>query len=414
MTLKWTKYIPISPTDKQFVFLLADNVKELFYGGAAGGGKSYALIAGALQYVDRPGYNALLLRRTFADLAKPKALMDIAFDWLSGTDAKWSGQNRRWTFPSGATLGFGYLETDRDIYQYQGGAYQYIAFDELTQFTEVQYRYLFSRLRKPIGLNIPLRMRSASNPGGDGHEWVKQRFLTERSPNRMFIPAKLQDNPHLDQVDYTESLNELPSVMRQQLLCGDWDIRMEGGLFKRSWFSIVEDYPHDANIVRYWDLAATEEGDYTVGCKMAEKDGKFYVLDVKRVRTTPMNVERVVAQCASEDGHSVLIYIEQEPGQSGNAQMDNYIRKVLLGYVTYPDKKTGNKITMALPVSASAEHGNIYILKGTYITQFLDELEAFPETTHDDQVDAMSGAFNALVKLRMNAVRQIGTIDFKW
>ena len=97
-------------------------------------------------------------------------LMDRARDWLGGTQARWNAHDHVWTFPSGASLTFGYLETERDKYRYQSSELQYIGFDELTQFGESQYLYLFSRLRRLAGCKVPLRMRSASNPGGLGHD----------------------------------------------------------------------------------------------------------------------------------------------------------------------------------------------------------------------------------------------------
>ena len=117
---------------------------EALYGGAAGGGKSDALLMAALQYVDVPGYAALLLRRTYADLALPGALMDRAAEWLSGTDAKWNGQEKSWSFPSGATTTFGYMATDADKYRYQSAEFQFIGWDELTQFPSDPYLYMLS------------------------------------------------------------------------------------------------------------------------------------------------------------------------------------------------------------------------------------------------------------------------------
>jgi len=172
LTPRMTKYIPHKPTPKQAAFLLLP-VREAFYGGAAGGGKSDALLMAALQYVDMPGYSAILFRRTFSDLALPGALLERSTEWLKPTDAKWDDNKKTWHFPSGATLTFGYLEHENDKYRYQSSEFNFIGFDELTQFTESQYRYLFSRLRRLKGSEVPLRMRAASNPGGEGHEWVR-------------------------------------------------------------------------------------------------------------------------------------------------------------------------------------------------------------------------------------------------
>ena len=393
-------WIPHEPTPKQAEFLLMPT-REAFYGGAAGGGKSDALLMGALQYVDAPDYAAILFRRTYADLALSGALMDRAHEWLSGTAARWNEREKTWTFPSGATLTFGYLEYENDKYRYQSAEFQYIGFDELTQFTKSQYLYLFSRLRRLKNSRVPLRMRSASNPGGVGHEWVKQRFLVERP--HLFVSAKLDDNPHLDREAYLESLQELDSVTRQQLINGDWTARPAGRKFRREWFEIVDAAPADAVRVRYWDLAATEpkpgkDPDWTCGTKMAEKDGIFYIEDVKRTRQTPRFVEALIKQTAELDGRAVEIWMEQEPGSSGVNTIDHYRRRVLLGFAFRGNKTTGSKEVRANPLSAAAEAGNVKLVRGPWINDFLDEAEAFPGGSHDDQVDSASGAFEMLVR----------------
>ena len=229
LQLPWTEYIPHKPTSKQLAFLLLTN-REALYGGAAGGGKSDALLMAALQYVNAPGYSALLLRRSYTDLALPGALMSRAREWLMPSSAAWRDSMKTWVFPSGATITFGYLERPGDEYRYQSTEFQFIGFYELTQFNENQYRYLFSRLRRTEDIDVPLRMRAASNPGGIGHEWVRGRFIDAEgvAEGRIFIPASLPDNPHLDQEAYLESLNQLDPITRQQLLMGDWSARQRG------------------------------------------------------------------------------------------------------------------------------------------------------------------------------------------
>lgn len=221
-------FIPHRPTIKQAAFLLLE-CREALFGGAAGGGKSDALLMAALQYVDVPGYAALLLRRTYADLALPGALMARAHAWLAGTAARWSETEKTWSFPSGATLGFGYLDHPKQKYRYQSSEFQFIGFDELTQFDEAEYTYLFSRLRRGTALKVPLRMRAASNPGGAGHDWVRRRFLLGgQTRERFFVPATLADNPFLDRVEYAASLANLDPTTRAQLLMGDWDAEDDG------------------------------------------------------------------------------------------------------------------------------------------------------------------------------------------
>jgi len=398
VTILENRWIPIVPTSKQTEFLLIPD-RECLYGGAAGGGKSEALLAGALQYVDVPDYAALLLRRTYSDLSLPGALMDRASDWLTNTPAKWSSVDKTWTFPSGATLTFGYLESEKDKYRYQSSEFQYIGFDELTQFSESQYTYMFSRLRRLGRSRVPIRMRSGSNPGGVGHEWVKNRFI---KGDKLFIPARLEDNPHLDQEEYLKSLSELDPITRKQLLEGDWSATLKGDLFNRNWFQIVDDYPRDARLVRHWDLAATRAGkgsdpDYTVGLLLGEKDGIYYVIDIQRMRGTPMEVERRVEQTAHLDGVEVVVSMEEEPGSSGK-NTSSYYRRLLAGYTFKAVRPTGSKRVRASPVSSQAEVGNIKIVRGRWNKAFLDELVMFDEGAHDDQVDALSGAFEYLTR----------------
>lgn len=237
--IRSNQWIPHCPTLKQLRFIAAPH-REKLYGGAAGGGKSDALLMDALLYVDDPGYSAILFRRTYADLALPGALMDRAHDWLGGTAAKWNEQTKTYTFPSGATLTFGYLEHENQKFRYQGAEFQYIGFDETTQFTETQYRYLRSRLRRGASMRVPLRMAAASNPGGVGHQWVYEWFVAPKERdalNRLFVPAALDDNPYLDRDEYRRALEELDDVTRDQLLKGLWVTDESTHPFKREWWS---------------------------------------------------------------------------------------------------------------------------------------------------------------------------------
>jgi predicted phage terminase large subunit-like protein len=416
LTPKLTPWIRQSPTDAQRAFLLL-TCREVLYGGAAGGGKSSALLAAALQYVDVPGYSAVIFRRTYADLAKPGALMDRAHSWLGGTSARWNENKKQWRFPSGAVLTFGHLETENDKYSHQGAEYQFIGFDELTQFSETQYRYLFSRTRRLKGHAVPIRTRAASNPGGEGHDWVYRRFFIEptgddpKARRRVFIPAKLADNPHLDEAEYRESLAELDPVTRRQLEQGDWLAKRQGEMFRREWFPVVDAPPRvwKPRIVRYWDTAATDpnepkrdgkkrggDPDYTVGLKLAEWQGMYWVLHVKRLRGRPSAVEDAIGTTAREDGHDVHVWLGEERGSAGKNLVSSYARGVLRGFVVEGYRETGDKATRAGPPSSAAEKGHVHVLRGAWNTEFFDELEAFPGPSHDDQVDALSGAFYAL------------------
>lgn len=371
----------------------------------------------ALQYVDHPNYSALILRKSYADLALPDAIMSRAQEWLGGyPDVKWSSERKTFTFPSGATLSFGYLESEADKYRYQGAAFQFIAFDELTQFTRSQYLYLFSRLRKAASADVPVRIRAASNPGGIGHDWVYERFMPKVGESgtpevpvdnngnpRRFIPARLHDNPYLNYDEYVRALSELDAVTREQLLNGDWKVRPVGGIFKPFSFSIADERPSTMRLCRYWDMAATSNGgDWTVGALVGRDltTGYTYILDIVRLQGSPAQVETAIATTAARDGKRVPIRMEQEPGSSGVSVVDYYSRRILYGYDFRGVKSTGSKVQRAMPIAAQAERGNVRVLRGDWNSRFFDEVYAFPEGVHDDQVDAISGAFSALAVSR--------------
>lgn len=417
------KYIPVEPTSKQAAFLLLQN-REAFYGGACGGGKSVALLMAALQYSNIPGYNAILFRRTFSELELPGALMDMAAEWLhpfkKSKEIHWSELKKRYTFPGNATLTFGYLDKAGDRLRYQSAYFHFAGFDELTHFEQTDYEYLWSRVRrnkKQRDLGIPLRVRAASNPGGPGHQWVKQRFLVEGlEKGRIFIPAVMEDNPHLDIETYDENLMELDPVTRAQLKEGDWNISGGGKIFRREWFGIIDRLPDVGGKfvprVRYWDLAATDKDvskvygyrpAYTVGLRMAKfkvnNDYIFVIEDVQRFQKTPDEVEAKIKEITAMDnqGHQgkVEVWMEQEPGSAGINTI-NYYQKSLKGYSFRGYKETGSKVLRANRVAATAGAGKIKLLRGVWNNDFLDEVNFFPEGRIKDQVDAFSGAFDKL------------------
>ena len=414
LTLPPRKYCPNIPTTKQLAFLLCPRL-EFFFGGAAGPGKTEALLMSALQYVDHPHYRALLLRRTFRQLNQSNSIMNRARQQLANTDAVWNTTDKRITFPSGATLTFGNLDSDEDVFQYDSSEFQYIGFDELTSFTERQYTYLFSRLRTTKNNPVALRMRSASNPGNRGHDWVKARFMIGQSPaslrkefpERFFLSARIEDNPHLRREEYVAALANLDAVRRRQLLEGDWEVTPSGNLFRREWFEIVDEWPREVSgIVRAWDDAATRDGgDWTVGVLMARaRTGIFYVIDVVRRQGSPLDVERLKAQTAKTDADltakRAVVLLQQEPGAAGKSFIDAQMRGPLCGFNVKVENPTGDKYTRALPMSSAAQAGNIKLVRGRWNRDFVDELEqAGPDPKlydHDDQWDAAASAFNHL------------------
>lgn len=176
----------------------------------------------AAQYVHCPDYHALILRRTFPQLSQEGGLIPRSIKWWAGTAAQWNESKKKWTFPSGATISFGHMNSEKDKYNYQSGEYSLIIFEELTQFTKTQFLYMRSRLRRNRSADFPVRIRSTSNPGGVGHKWVKARYIDGMDKERGFIQSLLDDNPYLNTEEYEETLADLPETERLQLRFGDW------------------------------------------------------------------------------------------------------------------------------------------------------------------------------------------------
>jgi predicted phage terminase large subunit-like protein len=382
---------------------------EAFYGGACAGGKTDALLMGAIMGCHLTDFNAILFRKNLKMHQHASGLIPRSKNWLMGKGPVWNGSLLRWTFPSGATISFGYLDSPDDHFNYQSSEFQYIGFDELPQIREDQFRYLFSRLRKlETQKDVPLRVRTAGNPDGPYVLFVKRRYVDEQTKIAKFVPARIDDNPGLEKETYRQSLMYLDPITRARLMEGDWEIQDTGRVFRRSWFAVVKSTPLGLDSIRYWDKAATahkkgKDPDWTAGVLMGkDKDGFFYILDVVHFRGTPAENEQTIRHTAEIDVKRAYVgnyqvWMEQEGGSSGVEAIDHYARKVLPGYVFHGDRVTKSKTERAAPFSSMAEAGNVKILSGAWdVLGYLDELESFPEADHDDRVDASSGAFNML------------------
>lgn len=410
---------------------------ELLYGGQAGGGKSDSLLVEGLRHISEPGYTAIFFRRTFPELEQriiPRS-RELLANW-----GKYNDNKHIWLFPAGSSLRFGHLQHEKDKYNYQSAEFCYVAFDELTQFTETQYLYLFSRARNSYGL--PVRVRAATNPGGEGHEWVKRRWLPwlgsrdelkraglprakpgemlhfkrvedqdvltaaddPDSLSRSFIRASVYDNPTLLRMDpqYIQRLMALPLIERKRLLEGDWSIMPQGNVFKREWFQTVERPPEGLRTVRFWDLAASTKtsADYTAGAKVGvTEDGRWYVLDLVRGQWTWPDARRVIAQTAQADGVSCPVIIEDVAFQ--RAAYDDLLRlPEMAGYTVRKESPKGDKLNRAQVWSAKLEGGIFYLVRAAWNGPLMHECLTFSGDgkARDDQVDAVSGAVQALAQ----------------
>ena len=425
------KFIPYSPWPKQWVALCWKNpakVTELFYGGAAGPGKSQVLLMAAAQYVDMPQYRAILIRRTWVDLNQPGGLIPRSKEWW---DNRWWNESKRcWTFPSGAIIQFMHMEHPDDRFKLKGAQAHFIGYDELTEFpSEEMYSYAFRSLRKERGDPIPLRLWGASNPGGPGHEWVKRRFIgrlrkgedlknflianpyDKSKPHEcLVVLGTMEDNPSLDQ-SYSETLDRLSALERRRQKFGDWDAAAEGSFFNRENFPVIDAIPDGVEIVakvRAWDRAAStkKDADYTVGVlAWLGSDGIIYIVDVVRGRWTTGEGDDIIVATAEADGIDTLIWGQQDPAAAGKGEDERMKNDVLLRFnyfsETVATNRKGAKALRARPLARMSEQKRVKVLPGAWNDAFLSELEQFTEDgSHqfDDQVDPAALAARKLTE----------------
>lgn len=259
---------------------------EVLFGGSAGPGKTDCLVAGLTRDVMNPRYKALLIRRTFPQLQE---IIDRCWRMYPAMGATYRATEKRWLFPSGATIDLGHMQHEDDKYNYQGKEYHRIGLDELTQFSETQYTYLFSRLRT-TDPDINPQILSSTNPGGMGHYWVKERFVSitdhgrtyfdpRTGLSRVFIPAKIEDNPtlFLNDPGYLARLEALPEIERMRLRHGIWDA-FEGQVFTELSQRLhgCEDFEIPPEWERYCVLDWGYAKPFSVGWYAVDYDGIVY------------------------------------------------------------------------------------------------------------------------------------------
>ncbi len=424
-----------------------------FYGGAAGGGKTAALLLDFArpELVQLPGYGGVIFRRTYAQVKNEGGLWDEATKFYPDIGGEPKESVLEYQFPPGSTVRFAHLQHEKNKLDWQGAQLARLGFDELTHFSETQIFYMLSRARTTIGIRP--QVRGTTNPDADswlvtGPDGWGSGFMSwwidddgfaipERSgvvrwfvriqreihwasdPSDLklqfpgvppksftFIASKLSDNRILMEADpsYLANLMALHPTERARLLEGNWKVRDEAGKFiNRGWFPILDQVPIQGGLeCRFWDLAATaketrgDDPDWTVGWKMRKVGHEFFVSDVLRLRGNPAEVERTVLNTAAADGRGCLIGFEQEPGSAGKQQIHEW-RQKLTGYPVRSLVPHGDKLERARPFAVQSEAGNIKMLRAPWNNAVLSVLHSVPDGAHDDDLDAGSGCYQVLM-----------------
>jgi len=420
------------------------------YGGSAGSGKSFALLTECAKDVSDPEFAAVVFRRTTKQITNPGSLWDAASKMYEGLGTKSNQTDLEIAWPGGGKIKFAHLEHEKNKVDWAGAEIPLVCFDELTHFTESQFFFLMSRNRSMW--QGKKRIRATCNPDADSWVagfiawWIDQETgipIDDRSgvlrwfiringkliwgdskqelldahrilgldddhveqikPKSItFVKATIFDNVFLLKNDpgYLANLRALDYVEQARLLGGNWKIRPAAGLyFQREWCEIVDAVPAGCKIVRYWDLASTEkldsnDPDWTVGIKLL-KDMRtkiYYVVDARRLREGPLKVEQAIINTAKSDSVDCKIGLPQDPGQAGKSQAQYFVRQ-LEGFTVKTKGERGDKVTRFGPVSSQCAAGNVKFLRGHWNEEVFKTLEGFPDAPHDDDADALAGAF---------------------
>ena len=441
----------ISPQAGPQTMFMASKADIVIYGGAAGGGKTHALLLEALRHKDVKGFGGIIFRKNYTQITAEGGLWDAShklFSQVKNAESK-KTPKLHWRFEGGGKLSFAHLEREEDLKSWQGTEIAYIAFDELTHFTKRQFLYMLSRNRTTCG--VKPYVRATCNPDVDSWVadfiawWINQETgypipersgqvrymcvlndtiywadnseeLTEKydvSPEECktvtFIASRLEDNKILMESDpgYLANLKAMTEVDMERLLYGNWKIKASAGsFFKRTQVGeFLVKTPDDlVAVCRAWDLAATDKDEndnaaYTAGVLMGKrKDGRFVILDVINQQLKAGDVRVLVSQTAMIDKvkyPNVRVRLPQDPGQAGKEQAQSYMT-MLAGYDVVIKPESGDKATRAEPMAAQWQHGNFDIVVGEWNEAYFNQLESFPDSKFKDMVDASSSAFGEI------------------
>lgn len=432
---------------------LACDADVAIYGGAAGGGKTWALLLYLAMCAHVGSFTAMIFRRESKQHRGAGGLWEAAQDLLPALGAKFrESPELEMRFPAGGVVTFDHMQHEKDKKKVQGKELAFIGFDELTHFTESQFEYATTRRRGKSGCPIKPMVRATCNPDPDSfvrklidwwidddtglpipersgviryyvrdhdtdelvyadtREELEARYPGRRVLSLTFIASTLDDNPKVDS-EYRGILENLTRVQRERLLGGNWNIKpAAGNHFRREWFHFIDD---DDPIldrlvleVRGWDLAATEatesnpDPDYTASFHAgATKDRKIVILHAEDFRASPGKVRERVKARADADGRGVHVALWQDPGQAGKEQAESYKNELReVGRKVLIQTAAKNKEAYADIWSPIVERGDVYIVRGPWNDRLITQLEQFPDGNHDDMVDAGSRAMIELTR----------------
>lgn len=372
----------------------------------------------ALMYVELPDYAAILFRRTFADLALEGALMDRAHDWLNGTAARWRANEKRWEFPSGSTLTFGYMDGPNDWRRYDSAEFQFVGMDESSQFRPHDINAMQGRLRRPKGSRIPIRLRLGSNPGGEAHDFLGDRYVhpEEDNPERAFIPALFEDNPYLDIEEYAktlESLKDIDPILYRQRRFGEWIRDESDTIFQAKWWDANDRprvrYDIDDGAVKnrvferylFFDTAFRDkESSAYAACVVLEVMSGSYRVNVRHATREKLQVPDLdpwVTELAREWNHDGLLAdVVIEDRASGIGLVQTLKRAA--------DRDTADRIVGFAPPGSKDEkckQAAIYCRLGIvpipypsenagWLSMFMKELLKVPNSDYRDLSDAFA------------------------
>lgn len=445
-----TESITLKPQEGPQELFLSSCADIVVYGGAAGGGKSFALLLECMRHISTiKGFGATIFRKTSPQIRNEGGLWDESRKLFAPLGADPVESILKWKFPPfGNAVKFAHLDHEKDVHNYQGSQIPLIGFDELTHFSESQFFYMLSRNRSTCG--VKPYVRATTNPDSDSwlgdfidwwidkegypikeHSGIVRYFarindviewgdsadeliekhpaiLSHESPPKSFtfISATLEDNKILMKKDpaYKANLMALPRVQREQLLGGNWKVRASAGdYFPEEKANIIDAVPSDIKtFCRGWDLAATEPSetnkspDSTSGIKIGiTSSGDIIIIDRKNKKINSNDVENLLKNTASTDGKKCKIRLPQDPGQAGKSQAKR-LTKLLHGYPVKTLPVSGDKEVRSGALSAQWHAGNVYLVRGDWNKAYLKEMNDFPLGPHDDDVDASNDAYDEL------------------